>query len=106
MARFNQASADLEQAGLTEIAEHAAHWQRAGGDLVATFDVTWYLGLVNLAYEERSQLRLFDRVKQEALAADFRCDCLSHLSAAESLAPATVNNHLASLSTFTTGALH
>lgn len=72
MTRFNLARADLEQAGLAEIAEHSGHWQRTGDDFVDTFDVTWYGGLVNLAYEERPQLRLFDRIKQESLVADFR----------------------------------
>jgi very-short-patch-repair endonuclease len=71
MARFNQVSEALVQAGLTEVAEQAAHWSRAGSDMVPAFDLTWYAGLVELAYAVSPQLRQFDRIKQEHLVARF-----------------------------------
>ena len=72
MVRFNQLSEALVQAGLTEVAEQAAHWSRAGSDVVCAFDMTWYSGLVELAYAVSPQLRQFDRIKQEHLVARFR----------------------------------
>ena len=72
MARFNQLSAALVQAGLTEVAEQAAQWSRVGSDIVRAFDLTWYSGLVELAYAVSPQLRQFDRIKQEHLVARFR----------------------------------
>ena len=39
MARFNQLSAALVQAGLTEVAEQAAQWSRVGSDIVHAFDL-------------------------------------------------------------------
>jgi very-short-patch-repair endonuclease len=72
MARFNQLSTALVQAGLTEVAEQAAQWSRVGSDIVRAFDLTWYSGLVELAYAGSPQLRQFDRIKQEHLVARFR----------------------------------
>ena len=72
MARFNQLSAALVQAGLIEVAEQAAHWSRAGSDIARAFDLTWYAGLVELAYAVSPQLRQFDRIKQEHLVTRFR----------------------------------
>ena len=72
MARFNQLSAALVQAGLTEVAEQAAQWSRVGSDIVRAFDLTWYSGLVELAYAVSPQLRQFDRIKQEHLVTRFR----------------------------------
>lgn len=72
MARFNQLSAALVQAGLIEVTEQAAHWSRAGSDIVRAFDLTWYAGLVELAYAVSPQLRQFDRIKQEHLVTRFR----------------------------------
>ena len=72
MVRFNQLSTALMQAGLTEVAEQAAHWSRVGNDIVCAFDLTWYSGLVELAYAISPQLRQFDRIKQEHLVTRFR----------------------------------
>jgi very-short-patch-repair endonuclease len=72
MARFNQLSEALVRAGLTEIAEQAAHWSKVGSDIVCAFDLTWYSGLVELAYAVSPQLRQFDRIKQEHLVVRFR----------------------------------
>ena len=72
MVRFNQLSQALVQVGLTEVAEQAAHWSRSGSDIVCAFDLTWYSGLVELAYAGSPQLRHFDRIKQEHLVARFR----------------------------------
>jgi len=39
---------------------------------LCAFDLTWYSGLVELAYTGSPQLRHFDRIKQEHLVARFR----------------------------------
>jgi very-short-patch-repair endonuclease len=72
MVRFNELSTVLVQAGLTEIAEQAAEWSRAGNDIVQAFDLTWYSGLVELAYAVSPQLLKFDRINQEQLVTRFR----------------------------------
>src|SRR5262249_37407400 len=72
IVRFNQLSQALVQAGVAEVAEQAAHWSRPGSDVVHAFDLTWYAGLVELAYVGRPQLRQFDRIKQEHLVTRFR----------------------------------
>jgi len=65
MVQFNRLSEDLRGKGLGFMLESARSWTGDPGSLTEAFDFTWYNGLVEKAYAECAEIRLFDRIQHE-----------------------------------------
>lgn len=71
-ARFNALSNQLSSQMLGEFVEVVAHWEQSAEQLIATFDLTWYGGLIEAVYSKTPELSQFDSVKQKHLVEQFR----------------------------------
>jgi very-short-patch-repair endonuclease len=72
LVRFNKSSETLVKNNLKEVAEHASNWSGAAKNLEHAFDLTWYSGLVESAYNERPELRDFVYFNHENLIDRYR----------------------------------
>lgn len=72
IVRFNQLKQEMTPLGLAHVIEKAAHWAHPSADLIHTFDLTWYSGLVEKGYADAPSLLTFDHVKQTHLLERFR----------------------------------
>ena len=72
MIRYNRIVNSLAQKEFGEIASLSYSWEHPPELLLTTFKTTWYGGLVEAAYSERTTLRQFDRINQENKIEEFR----------------------------------
>ncbi|HNY31524.1 MAG TPA: DUF3320 domain-containing protein [Fibrobacteria bacterium] len=70
--RFNELSNQLSSQKLGEFVGLVAHWDLSAEQLTATFDLTWYGGLIEAAYAQTPEISQFDAVKQHHLVEQFR----------------------------------
>lgn len=71
VVRFNQLGEDLEAAGLGHLRATLASWSHAPRALSAWLELSYFGGLVDHAYVERSRLARFDRLTHERLIQEF-----------------------------------
>ena len=72
LAAFNQKAKQLCEKGLAPLVEAVEKQETPGLDLVALFDHCRYDSLIRRAFEERSELREFDRAEHEHTIERFR----------------------------------
>jgi very-short-patch-repair endonuclease/DNA polymerase III delta prime subunit len=70
--RFNQLREEMISQGLATLTDQVSHWSHDPEDLVHTFDLTWYSGLVETGYSLAPALAKFDPVKQAHQIEKFR----------------------------------
>lgn len=71
IVRFNGLASKLKNEGLTSIAEVAASTD-APALILASYDQTWYSGLVQQVYTKNPTLQQFDRIQHEHLIERFK----------------------------------
>ena len=72
LASFNAFAEEIKARDLSSVLALAESWEHGSTDLVRSFDVTWYEGLLKVAYEERKILAQFDRTSHEHALETFR----------------------------------
>ncbi|MCY1507689.1 putative DNA helicase [compost metagenome] len=82
MARFNVLAEQLGKVGLEELLQLAVTRDNPG-QLAAVLDLSWYAGLVQRVYAEKSALQQFDRIKHEHQIARFKSLDLASLNHAQ-----------------------
>jgi very-short-patch-repair endonuclease len=69
---YNDLAGRCQAAGLTAYAQAADDWPEAGRYLEAAFEKNWLESLLDLAYQERRSLNLFQRDGHEQVISQFR----------------------------------
>lgn len=72
MVKYNILVGAFKDQGLGFILPHVESWVEASELLLKAFDAAWYGGLIDSAYQERREMRQFDRVSHEYAAEKFR----------------------------------
>ncbi|MBT1064469.1 DUF3320 domain-containing protein [Bowmanella sp. Y26] len=71
-ARYNQIVQAFEPYNISMITELAYSWNTVPEQLITTFELSYYQGLVNYAYDNSESIRRFDRNKHEQSLRDFK----------------------------------
>jgi very-short-patch-repair endonuclease len=66
LVAFNLLKDEAQERGLQAVADDAVEWDRAGERLVASFEQTWYSGVLREAFQARPALARFTRLDHEA----------------------------------------
>ena len=72
LAAYNQKAQELRTLGMEPLLEACEAQEQAGLDLVALFDLCRYEALIRRAFEERPELRQFDRAEHEQVVQRFQ----------------------------------
>ena len=72
MARYNRIRKTLCENNLTLIDQHAFSWRQPPELLLVALKLTWYEGLVNVAYAQSESIKQFDRISHEAAIEEFK----------------------------------
>ena len=97
MAKFNDLAGRVRQASLGDFADWAASCEQAE-QITAVFDMTWYSGLIQVAYANEPLLQRFDRIQHEHLIQRFRALDLASMQHAQTQLAAQVWGQKPSLS--------
>ncbi len=71
-ARYNQIVQALEPYNIKTLTELAYSWSDTPEQLMTTFELSYYKGLVNHAYDNSEAIRRFDRIKHERSLKEFK----------------------------------
>lgn len=71
MARYNRLINSLDDSGLKQFSKLSYDWMLKPSLLLSLLKRTWYAGLVNYAYSNNTEIRDFDRIRQENKIKDF-----------------------------------
>lgn len=71
-ARYNQIIKAFEPYNIKDFTKHAYSWHAAPDLLMTVFELSYYSGLVNYAYDSSEAIRHFDRNKHEQNLRDFK----------------------------------
>lgn len=94
ITKFNQLERDVAQAGLGDILDEFRDWRHSPNQLVNWLALSYYTGLVNHAYSEKSSIGRFDRLTHERLIRDFRELDSATLSHAQESMVTTLHDNL------------
>lgn len=72
IVRLNQIFDEFKSLKLSFIADKSADWKFSASEFLMAFDLSWYSGLVEMAYSNSESLRKFDNVKQNHMIENFR----------------------------------
>lgn len=78
LARYNNLRAEMIDHGLSSTIAYTDNWEQIPDNLLRSFDLSWYAGVVETAYSKFPALSQFDRIKQANLLDQFRS--LDHTS--------------------------
>ncbi|WDD96747.1 DUF3320 domain-containing protein [Thalassomonas actiniarum] len=79
--RYNQLIETLRKNNLTLLADYSRNWRKDNELLLILLKLSYYQGLVTIAYDSNEVIKRFDRLGHEKFLSDFRqldADCLGY----------------------------
>jgi len=71
LIRYNQLTSEMANFGLDFVVSISGNWDYGEGSLLRLFDFSWYNGLVEKAYLEFPEIKMFDRTHHEHILKEF-----------------------------------
>lgn len=72
LIRYNQLKSEMENFGLGFVVSISGNWNYGAGSLLQLFDFSWYNGLVEKAYLDFPEIKMFDRTHHEHILKKFK----------------------------------
>jgi len=94
ITKFNHLESDVVRVGLQPILADLRDWRHSPRQLLNWLAISYYTGLVNHAYSEKSLIGRFDRLTHERLIRDFRALDSATLSHAQESMVKTLHKNL------------